>query len=102
MDVVWQDIYVCSSHGLFNDNALSILEESPVRMVFVTNSVPLPEHCTSSKIEQVREGSVTRERGRGDGVSRQGMNRGGWAGVRGGWGSECCSLLSPRPAREGV
>lgn len=49
-----KDIYVCSSHGLFNANAVSILDESPVHTVFVTNSVPLPEGWASSKIEQVR------------------------------------------------
>lgn len=49
-----QNIYVCSSHGLFNANAVAILEESPVDTVFVTNSVPLPEGCKSKKIEQVR------------------------------------------------
>lgn len=44
---------MCSSHGLFNANAVAILEESPVDTVFVTNSVPLPEGCSSSRIEQV-------------------------------------------------
>eukprot|EP00903_Cladosiphon_okamuranus_P010423 g9859.t1 len=50
------NIYVCSSHGLFNSNAVAILEESPVDTVFVTNSVPLPEGCKSKKIEQVHIG----------------------------------------------
>lgn len=50
---VEKNIYVCSSHGLFNSNAVAILEESPVDTVFVTNSVPLPEGCKSKKIEQV-------------------------------------------------
>ena len=51
-----KNIYVCSSHGLFNSNAVAILEESPVDTVFVTNSVPLPEGCKSKKIEQVSRG----------------------------------------------
>ncbi|CBJ49277.1 conserved unknown protein [Ectocarpus siliculosus] len=50
------NIYVCSSHGLFNANAVAILEESPVDTVFVTNSVPLPEGCKSKKIEQLHIG----------------------------------------------
>eukprot|EP00752_Nemacystus_decipiens_P008897 g7942.t1 len=50
------NIYVCSSHGLFNSNAVEVLEESPVDTVFVTNSVPLPEGCKCEKIEQVHIG----------------------------------------------
>ncbi|CAN0466432.1 unnamed protein product, partial [Discosporangium mesarthrocarpum] len=49
-----KNIYVCSSHGLFNSNAMAILDESPVERVFVTNSVPLPDNeYVSPKIQQV-------------------------------------------------
>eukprot|EP00904_Undaria_pinnatifida_P003812 jgi/Undpi1/13431/HiC_scaffold_8.g03090.m1 len=58
-----KNIYVCSSHGLFNANAMAILEESPVDMVFVTNSVPLPEGCKSEKIEQGAGGEGGGEKG---------------------------------------
>ena len=60
---------------------MAILEESPVDMVFVTNSVPLPEGCKSEKIEQVLWG-----RGRaGLGWAGLGWAGLGWAGVGLGW-----------------
>jgi ribose-phosphate pyrophosphokinase len=39
-------IYVLASHGLFTDDAMKIIDESPVEAVVVTNSLPLPENAS--------------------------------------------------------
>lgn len=47
-----QNIYICASHGLFTENAIDIINRSPVTKVIVTDSLPLPTQATT-KIEQV-------------------------------------------------
>ena len=50
------NIYVCASHGVFNENAMLRIENSPVKRVVVTNSLPMPKQANgfvSSKVEQV-------------------------------------------------
>jgi len=49
-----KNIYLAASHGLFTGNSMERIEQSPVKRVFVTNSLPLPEvGVVSSKVEQI-------------------------------------------------
>ena len=45
-------VFICASHGLFTEKAMELIDLSPVDKVVVTDSVPLPEKC-STKIAQV-------------------------------------------------
>jgi len=47
-----KDIYVCASHGVFSNPAFERLENSPVKEVIVTNTLPLSKNAPS-KITQV-------------------------------------------------
>ncbi len=47
-----ENIYVFASHGLFNGDAVKQLQESPVKEVYVTNSVARKPNCTD-KIKQI-------------------------------------------------
>ncbi|CAM9792779.1 unnamed protein product [Scytosiphon promiscuus] len=49
-------VRVSSVLGVRRRQKLSVLSQSPVDTVFVTNSVPLPEGCKCKKIEQVHIG----------------------------------------------
>lgn len=46
------NIYVSASHGLFTDHAMELIENSPIKKVFVTDSLPLPSKA-SKKIYQI-------------------------------------------------
>lgn len=43
-------IYACATHGLFSEPALKRIEDSCIEKAVVTNTVPLPAGCQSSKI----------------------------------------------------
>jgi ribose-phosphate pyrophosphokinase len=45
------DIYVFSTHGVLCGNAIKTLEESPIKKVIITDSIPLPPEKAISKIE---------------------------------------------------
>lgn len=47
-----KDIYVCASHGLFTGTSMELINKSPIKKVFVSNTLPLPPYV-SPKIEQV-------------------------------------------------
>ncbi len=47
-----RNIYMCASHGLFTEKSMELIESSALKKVIVTNSLPLPDVC-SSKVEQV-------------------------------------------------
>lgn len=47
-----RDIYICASHGLFTEHAMETIDNSPVKKVIVSDSLPLPQG-SSNKIEQV-------------------------------------------------
>lgn len=47
-----KNIYVCASHGLFTEDSVSKIENSPISRVIVTDSLPLPK-VMSSKIDQI-------------------------------------------------
>lgn len=47
-----KNVYLCASHGIFADNAMKYIDESPIKNVIVTNTLPLPSH-SSPKIQQM-------------------------------------------------
>ena len=46
-------VFVFASHGIFASNSIQLIDLSPVEKVIVTNSIPLPRHKSSPKIEQI-------------------------------------------------
>ena len=48
-----KEIYVAATHGVFSGNALERLENSPIRGVIVTDSIPLPSEQQIDKIQQL-------------------------------------------------
>jgi ribose-phosphate pyrophosphokinase len=45
-------VYICANHGLFTDNSMELIDLSPVELVVVTDTLPLPEK-SSKKVVQV-------------------------------------------------
>ncbi len=45
-------VYVFASHGLFNREAIQLIDLSPVTQVIVTDSIALPNLSASKKIVQ--------------------------------------------------
>jgi len=45
------DIYVCCTHGVLSGPALERLEESPIKEVVITNTVPVPKEKLIDKIK---------------------------------------------------
>lgn len=37
------EIHVCATHGIFAEDALDTLEQSPIKSIIVTDTIPLPE-----------------------------------------------------------
>jgi len=48
-----RDIYVCAAHAVFSGPALQRLEESPIKQVIVSNSIPLNQKNLPEKIVQL-------------------------------------------------
>ncbi len=48
-----KDVYVCAVHPVFSGPALKRLEESPIKEVVVTNTIPLADCVIPEKIKQV-------------------------------------------------
>ncbi|MBQ2872039.1 ribose-phosphate pyrophosphokinase [bacterium] len=48
-----KDIYVCAAHAVFSGPALQRLEESPIKQVIVSNSIPLNQKNLPEKIVQL-------------------------------------------------
>lgn len=48
-----RDIYVCAAHAVFSGPALQRLEDSPIKQVVVTNSIPLNKKNLPEKIVQL-------------------------------------------------
>ena len=46
-----RNVYVCASHGLFTESSMELIENSPVKKVIVTNTLPLPKTATSKVIQ---------------------------------------------------
>jgi ribose-phosphate pyrophosphokinase len=47
------EVYVCATHGIFVDDALDALARSPVKRVFVTNTIPHSREARGEKVEVV-------------------------------------------------
>jgi len=47
-----RNIYLCASHGLFTEKSMELIDDSHIKKVVITNSLPLPLNC-SPKIEQL-------------------------------------------------
>jgi ribose-phosphate pyrophosphokinase len=50
-------VYVCASHAICSEDSISLIDKSQVDVLVTTNSLPLPEAC-SSKIEQMSLGPL--------------------------------------------
>lgn len=48
-----KDVYVCAAHPVFSGPALQRLEDSPIKEVIVTNSIPLDKTYLPAKIKQL-------------------------------------------------
>jgi ribose-phosphate pyrophosphokinase len=46
-----REVYACATHGIFSGEAKSRLDESPLKKVVVTDTLPIPEERRSSKVE---------------------------------------------------
>ncbi|MEC7879389.1 MAG: ribose-phosphate diphosphokinase [Actinomycetota bacterium] len=46
-----KEVYACTSHGVFSDPAIERLENSVIKEVVMTNTLPLPEERNISKIK---------------------------------------------------
>jgi ribose-phosphate pyrophosphokinase len=51
-------VYVFASHGLFNGEAIELIDLSPLTQVVVTDSIALPKHSASKKIVQLSIASL--------------------------------------------
>jgi len=47
-----RNVYYCAPHGLFTDSSMELINESAVKKVVVSNSLPLPS-SVSSKVEVI-------------------------------------------------
>ncbi len=47
------EILSAATHGIFAQDALRLIERSPIERLFVTDTVPLPQHGPTEKIEVV-------------------------------------------------
>ena len=48
-----ENVYACATHGVFADNALSIIDESVLVETIVTNTIPLPENCAVARVKVI-------------------------------------------------
>lgn len=46
-----RNVYVCASHGLFTESSMELIENSPVKKVIVTNTLPMPKVATSKVVQ---------------------------------------------------
>jgi ribose-phosphate pyrophosphokinase len=48
-----RDVVACATHGIFAGGAIQLIEESRIKQVIVTNTIPLPDVSKTGKIVQV-------------------------------------------------
>lgn len=53
MEMGAREIYLSATHGVFSGPAFERLEASPIKEVVVTNTVPLPDSYTGTKIKTI-------------------------------------------------
>jgi ribose-phosphate pyrophosphokinase len=58
MDSGATEVYACATHGLFSGEARSRLDESPLKKVVVTDTMPIPEDRLSEKVEVLSIASI--------------------------------------------
>ena len=51
-------MYACTTHGVFSDPAIERLENSVIKEVAMTNTLPLPEEKNISKIKMLSVASI--------------------------------------------
>ncbi len=56
-----EEVYACATHGVFADDALGIIERSPLKKVVVTNTIPIDPESGSTKLEVLGVGSLIAE-----------------------------------------
>ncbi|MEO0233320.1 MAG: ribose-phosphate pyrophosphokinase, partial [candidate division WOR-3 bacterium] len=44
-------IWVCATHAILSGDAVSLLENSPIDRIIVTDTIPIPEHKKMRKLE---------------------------------------------------
>lgn len=52
------EVYACATHGVFSGPAKERLDESPLKRVVVTNTLPIPEERLSGKVEVLSIASI--------------------------------------------
>jgi len=55
------NIYLFAIHGILSQNAVQLIDESPIKEVVLTNTVPLDTSNLSSKINQISVGKILAE-----------------------------------------
>lgn len=55
------NIYLFAVHGVLSNNAVQLIDESPIKEVVLTNTVPLDTDNLSSKINQISVGKILAE-----------------------------------------
>jgi ribose-phosphate pyrophosphokinase len=53
-----KDVYACATHGLFSGPAKERLDNSPLKKVVVTNTLPIPEERRCEKLEVLSIASI--------------------------------------------
>ena len=53
-----EEVYACTTHGVFSDPAIERLENSVIKEVAMTNTLPLPEEKNISKIKMLSVASI--------------------------------------------
>ena len=53
-----KDVYACATHGLFSGPARERLDQSPLKKIVVTNTLPIPVDRLSDKIEVLSIASI--------------------------------------------
>ncbi len=52
------DIYACCTHGLLTNDAPKLIENSPLKELIITNTVPVPQEKRGSKITVLSVGEI--------------------------------------------
>jgi ribose-phosphate pyrophosphokinase len=53
-----KEVYACATHGVFSGSAKDRLDQSPLKKVVVTNTLPIPEERLSGKVEVLSIASI--------------------------------------------
>jgi ribose-phosphate pyrophosphokinase len=56
-----RDVYACATHGIFADNAISIVNQSLLVETVITNTIPLPPDCECARVKVISVASLFAE-----------------------------------------